>query len=100
MAKETIQEVYSQLQRLQTIDFSKKPEILNPYKRKLKEIFDKISDPPDVAAEEVCQFIRDDKLKHINGFATSIFRMLQTDRLNTDGLQKIIETVKDHHRLK
>lgn len=100
MAKETVQEVYSQLKKLQSIDFSQKPEIFNPYKKMFREIEKKIADPPEVAAEKICQFIKDDKLRSINGFASSILRMLQTDKLNNDGLQKIIETIKNHYQLK
>ena len=102
MVTEKILEIYTQLQKLNSLDPEKyiiDKKTLNPVKQAYIEIIEKSLKSSEQTTSAVCQYNSEDKLKNIHGFTNSIFRMLQTGRLNKQGLEKIIATFKKHYQL-
>ena len=102
MQKETIQKTYQQLQIISSLNSEKQritkqctyPELLfNKY------ALDPVLNTPDELAEAFSQLIKDNLLKHPEYFADMIVRLLRKKQLDQQGLEKIIETFKNHYQL-
>jgi len=101
MPNEEIQEIYSQLKELKSVDLAKTRIIFNPYKQQLQEILKESLSSPEEMAERICQEIIEgkEKIEYIKGFVSSIRRMLQKEILNKKGLEQIIQTIKDKYQI-
>lgn len=100
MQNEKASKICSQLELIKKLDFTKKNDSkLHPIKKIHKQILKDILNSPEENVAEICQLIRNEGLKNINGFQVSIYRMFQTRQLTKEGIEQIIKTIKEHYQI-
>ncbi len=100
MKAEKANNICQQLELIGNFDFIEQDgSKIHPLVKFYREIFLSTLKPPDETAEELCQYIKDNRLEKVKGFAFSVYRMLQTKQINKQGLEKIIKTFKKHYQI-